>query len=252
MQKLMFNPKMAAIRESVCEKRVQIGMKMIALLAEGMDIGWPWNDVLDQFRLDKLGDRQIEMEIEDFGEDHKIVAIVAHIDPKTYQVLSIEYTKDFEKLWKKRVPEKSLPFTIIRASKIVDRLTPASPNPHSPYMPELKDLSIDLFLLLGHQRDSAELWIKEDSKGEILYAEYGLEAILDTLYTTFTALGEDSELRESKFRQFRKEPPLDQFRSDLRAFINDLNYVHRKLTIDDYMKGEDELWTTGLDSRDEL
>ena len=165
------------------------------------------------------------------------MAVVAHIDPKTYRVLGIDYTKDYEMMWNNRAAKKTLPIVIIGASGIMDRLDKTSPNPYAPYMPELKDLSINLLMLLGHPRDIAERWIGEDSEGETVYAQIGLEAILQTLYATFTVLADGEGKDENDRPDLPKydNEPLDQFRSDLRAFISDLNYVHRDLTIGDLL-----------------
>jgi hypothetical protein len=207
--------------DSICEKSVQIGMRMVVLLADGHEIFWPWNSLLEQLKLDKFGDNRIETFTEVYGDVRKMEAIVAHINPKTYEVLGIEYSKDYKKMWKKRVPEESLPIIITGERNIMDRLDPASLE----FMPDLKALSIDLLLLFGHSRDFAERWIQEDSEGGIGYAQFGLDAILYTIYATFTVLGEGKGSNENgkpKFPNFDNEP-LDQFRSDLRVFINDLN-----------------------------
>ena len=231
----MMSSKPMEVVDLVCEKAVQIAMRMIRILLDGNEVFWPWGDFIQDFKLEAIGNNRVEAVKEMYGTTN-LAAIVAHMHPETSRVIGVDYTKDYAKTWESREPGGSLPICIIDESSVIERLDPTNINCPYPCIPELKDLSVDLLVLFGHPKELAEGWIQVGSEGELLTAPIGVEAIFSALYAAFTVMseGRSDENDKPDVPKFDDEP-LDQFRSDLKVFIDDLNYNHHSLTIGDLM-----------------
>ena len=232
----MMSSKPMEVVDLVCEKAVQIAMRMIRILLDGNAVFWPWGDFIQDFKLEGVGNARVESMKEMYGPTN-LAAIVAHMHPETSRVIGVDYTRDYAKTWENREPGGSLPICIIGEHSVIERLDPTNINCDFPVIPELKDLSVDLLVLFGHPKEVAEGWIQVGSEGELLTAPIGVEAIFSALYAAFTVMseGRSDENDKPDVPDFDDEP-LDQFRSDLKVFIDDLNYNHHSLTIGDLMR----------------
>ena len=235
-----------SIMDSVCEKAVEIGMMMLAILLKHGYIFWPWTTLMHNFKLDGIGEGVIENGKAMWGEDCKIRCLIAYMHRDTYQIVKIEHTDDFERVWESK-DEDFIPIQITGDETLMDVLEQNGPNQeHRPFIPECKSLSIDLLELLGHSKDFSENWITEGNESETTgFHELGMEAIRQALYAAFVVMKEGMEGlkdRPANIPKYDKDS-LDKFRSDLRVFIDGLDYTQRdlsELTIDDFISGREQ------------
>ena len=236
---------MVEILSSVCKMVVKIGLRMLSILKREASLVFPWNPDLfiSHLDLDSVSEGVIEDSKEAMGDSHPIGAIIARLHPETYKVLSIGYTKDYERLWNKRKEDKSSPLLMISDSYLFEVLDPKKSNPYIPYQPELKFLADYLILLFGHSFDRAEGWVGETAEGNTTIDSIAMEIILTTLYTTLTALGGDN--KPVDIPEYDKEPPFKEFISQLgiKKFIVDMEYNHDTgITIDDLIAERQKDW----------
>lgn len=243
--KTAYNPNMVEILNGVCEMVVKIGLRILSILKREASLVFPWNPDLfiSHLDLDSVSEGVIQDSKEAMGDSHPIGAIIARLDPATYKVLSIGYTKDYESLWNKRKEDKSNPLLMISDSYLFEVLDPKKTNPYIPYQPELKFLTDYLILLFGHSFDKAKRWVGETAEGNTTIDSIAMEIILTTLYTTLTALGGDTQ--QVDIPEYDKEPPFKEFISQLgiKKFIVDMEYNHDTgITIDDLIAERQQDW----------
>ena len=56
----MMSSKPMEVVDLVCEKAVQIAMRMIRILLDGNEVFWPWSDVIQDFKLEAIGNNRVE------------------------------------------------------------------------------------------------------------------------------------------------------------------------------------------------
>ena len=168
LTKIMFNRDTAIyykFMDLVCEQFAQVGMRMVAALAEdGWSMTWPWPKFLTVNRefVTDMNDQTIEYSKEVMGrDDWRISAVVAHVNPETYKVIKFEFTEDFEIMWEGSKANKlSLPLKVIADFDIMDRLNMDSPEYSAPLTAKLKTLSADLLSLIGHSQGKLFVVVK--------------------------------------------------------------------------------------------
>ena len=232
MANLVYDP---TIVDMVCYKAVQIGLRMLGVLASEFTgtFFWPWTNHMKEFRLEGLGEDTLELSEITFGEDHKIHAVFAHIDPKTLVVMKIDFTNDFQKVWDNRNLEVSIPVTIIADFGVINGLTSEefspSPWPES-VVTQMKALTSDLMYLFGQPNEVVEGWMRVDDDGQEAIFPIGVEVILHTLYSTFVVLKEDMAGEDGKPELPKhNDESFDQFRSDIHEFVSGLGYGEANL-----------------------
>ena len=208
---------------SICEKSVQIGMRMIVLLQDKGMVLWPFSPNLRYINLDKFAEMYIEDEKS--TPDTKLRVLVAHIHHATYQIIKFEYTYDFERVWNDK-PDDILIAKVIGDDELITALDTLSRDEYGSFIPEFKNLSIDLLQLLGHPKEHAENWITEGNETtQTSFSELGLETIRQVLYATFTVLQDGiSGIKGNPDLPKHDEDSLAAFREDLHTFIGELKY----------------------------
>ena len=228
------------IMDAVCEMSVEIGMRLIALLGRN-EIFWPWSHYISHVETAQNGlvDAHIQESKENYGDEYKICEVVAHYEPDTDRVLGIGLTDDYEAMWKTMDPEKSFPVYITGANSIMRELIrlPDSEYSDVSFTPEFKTLSVDLLVLIGHPRVEAENRLQEESEEMMYFSHNGILAILSSVYSAFIVLYEESSSMngDKPTPPNYDDEPLDEFRSELLAFIDDLDFIYDDMTIDDML-----------------
>ena len=260
LDKIMFDdPKVFRDEMSlVCKKSVEIGMRMISLLRN--ELLWPfYPDRLEDINqgminpdsnLERMSEDSIDLSEVIFGDGHKVRAVIADIDPETYEIKKIDYTDDYRSIWNERNPNE-LPIHILSDSFIGFVMEDSSMD-----APAVKTLGNLLLQLFGHDKYYAETWLFGDSDSDNMgYHDFGIEAVLHTIYATLIVMAEDMANMDAKLNIPRyDDESLDQFISDLRVFIDDLKYDQvRTYTQKEKMaKMSSTLMEDGIDIYDEL
>ena len=242
---------MPDVMNPISEKVVKIGMRILSILKKKGVLITPWNvelfnestgfikdDPFTQFKLNSVCELLIEESKEIMGDRHKISAIIARLDPATYKVLNIGYTKDYERLWNKRDEDESIPLAMVTDTYFMEVFDPQSPNPNNPYQPELKFLTDYLILLFGHQVEVANGWITEyPEEGRSGFAEIGMKTMFTTIYTALAAYENDGN--PTDIPNYDEEPPFKVFlsRLDIKTFITStMNYnTDHLFSIDEFI-----------------